>query len=163
MNLAKVDETYDGIRDLFLREQFMNSVQQNLQIFLKEHKIQSVKVMVELAEQYNEAHGIYGEPSFGKYQKDITSNIQRSISHPDSQNPKVVNPRERYCYSCHSSDHFVKNCPNKRSLLSQPRTAGMISTESTNSRRGPSNYRNRGGSTRGQGRGQGNGNLNARN
>ena len=87
MNLAKVDETYDGIRDLFLREQFMNSVQKNLQIFLKEHKIQSVKVMVELAEQYNEAHGIYGEPSFGKYQKDITSNIQKSISHPDSQNP----------------------------------------------------------------------------
>ena len=104
MNLAKVEETYDGIHDLFLREQFMNSVQKNSQIFLKEHKIQSVKVMVELAEQYNEAHGIYGEPSYGKYQKAVTSNTQKNTSHLDNQNPKVVNQRERYCYFCHSSD-----------------------------------------------------------
>ena len=109
MNLAKVEETYDGINDLFLREQFMNSVQKNLQIFLKEHKIQSVKAMVELAEQYNEAHGIYGEPAYGKYQKTVTSNTQKNASHLDNQNPKVVNQGERYCYFCHSSDHFVKN------------------------------------------------------
>ena len=99
MNLAKVEETYDGIHDLFLREQFMK------------HKLQSVKVMVELAEQYNEAHGIYGEPSYGKYQKAVTSNTQKNTSHLDNQNPKVVNQRERYCYFCHSSDHFVKKLP----------------------------------------------------
>ena len=39
MDLAKVDETYEGIRDLFLREQFMNSVNKNLQVFLKIHKV----------------------------------------------------------------------------------------------------------------------------
>ena len=33
MDLAMVDETYEGIRDLFLREQFMNSVNKNLQVF----------------------------------------------------------------------------------------------------------------------------------
>ena len=162
MNLAKVEETYDGIHDLFLREQFMNSVQKNLQIFLKEHKIQSVKDMVELAEQYNEAHGIYGEPSYGKYQKAVTSNTQKNTSHLDNENPKVVNQRERYCYFCHSSDHFVKKCPNKRSSMSQPKTAGMLSSEFTKPRRGQSNYRNKSGSTKGQGSGQGSGNFNVR-
>ena len=39
MDLAKVEKTYEGIRDLFLREQFMNSVNKNLQVFLKEHKV----------------------------------------------------------------------------------------------------------------------------
>ena len=61
MDLAKVEKTYEGIRDLFLREQFMNSVNKNLQVFLKEHKVKSIAEMAELAEQYHTARGSFSE------------------------------------------------------------------------------------------------------
>ena len=58
MELGKVTENYDGLRDLILREQFLSVSNRNLVLFLKERKIKSVTEMVELAEQYNEAHSV---------------------------------------------------------------------------------------------------------
>ena len=58
MDLAKVSPDFNGLKDLFLREQFMQSSSQNLQVFLKERKVKSVYEMAEIAEQYNEAHMI---------------------------------------------------------------------------------------------------------
>ena len=41
---------------MFLCEQMMNSVDKNLQVFLKEHKVNLIAEMAELAEQYHQAH-----------------------------------------------------------------------------------------------------------
>ena len=71
MDLAKVDETYESIRDLFLWEQFMNSVNKNLQVFLKEHKVKSIAEMAELAEQYHEAHGSFSETNTPKSEVEV--------------------------------------------------------------------------------------------
>ena len=59
MNLAKVSPDFKGLKDLFSREQFVQSCSQHLQVFLKERKVKSVYEMVEIAEQYNEAHSSY--------------------------------------------------------------------------------------------------------
>ena len=56
MELGKVKATFEGLRDLIVREQFLNVSPKNLVLFLKERKIKSVDEMVELAEQYMEAH-----------------------------------------------------------------------------------------------------------
>ena len=56
--MANVSKDLDGLKDLVLREQFMQSFNKNLQVFLKERKVKSVVEMAELVEQYNEAHGI---------------------------------------------------------------------------------------------------------
>ena len=122
MDLAKVDETYVGIRDLFLREQFMNSVHKNLQVFLKEHKVKSVREMAELAEQYHEAHGSFSEMNAHKSKVDSLSRVynQTVLKDPDH---KANTEKERFCYFCHSSDHFVRNCPKK--MNSRPKTAGL--------------------------------------
>ena len=58
MDMANVSKDFDGLKDIVLWEQFMQSSNKNLQVFLKERKVKSVVEMAEIAEQYNEAHGI---------------------------------------------------------------------------------------------------------
>ena len=70
MDLAKRDEIYVGIRDLFVCEQFMNSVNKNLQVFLKEHKVKSIAVMEEVAKQYHKAHDSFSETNAPKSEVD---------------------------------------------------------------------------------------------
>lgn len=57
MDLAKANKTYDGLKNLVLREQFMRASSKNVQVLLKEWNVKSVYEMVDLAEQYNKARG----------------------------------------------------------------------------------------------------------
>ena len=57
IELADVEKTYDGLKDLLLREQFISASQEDLALFLKERNPVNVKLMADLAEQYLEAHG----------------------------------------------------------------------------------------------------------
>ena len=58
MELGKVDENYASLRALILKEQFLTVSNKNLVLFLKERKVKSIEEMVELADQYNEAHSV---------------------------------------------------------------------------------------------------------
>ena len=58
MGLAKIKEPFEGLKDLILREQFMQASNRNLQVFLKERKVTSVEDMADIAQQYLEAHNI---------------------------------------------------------------------------------------------------------
>ena len=108
MDLAKIDESYKGIQDLLLREQFMNSVNTNLQVFLKEHKVKSIAEMAELGEQYHEAHVFFSETSTPKSEVEV-DNLSSSNNQtvPRDRDHKAFPTKERFCYFCHSSDHFV--------------------------------------------------------
>ena len=143
MDLAKVDETYVGIRDLLLREQFMNSVRKNLQVFLKEHKVKSVLEMAELAEQHHEAHGSFSETNTPKSEVEVdnlsSSNNQTFLKDSDQ---KAYTTKERFCYFCHSSDHFVRNCPKKMNSRLVDRGRGRGSSGWNISGRGQGRYQN---------------------
>lgn len=57
VDMFKSTKSYDGLKDLFIREQFLESCNDELATFLKERKPQNIKEMARLAEQYTEAHG----------------------------------------------------------------------------------------------------------
>ena len=116
MELGKVSATYEGLKDLILREQFLTVSHRNLVLFLKERKIKSIKEMAELAEQYSEAHSVSDVPfrqSFPNrtdfrsdlYKKDSSKNLNTE----ETQQPWGI--RERSCYGCGKKDHFIKSCP----------------------------------------------------
>ena len=69
IELADVEKTYDGLKDLLLRGQFISASPEDLALFLKERKPVNVKIMADLAEKYLEAHGsldmIQKKPGFG--------------------------------------------------------------------------------------------------
>ena len=118
MELGKVPENYEGLRDLMLREQFLAVSNKSLVMFLKERKLKSVKEMTELADQYIEAHG-FGEvmpraavgakPDFRF--EGYKGNVQRNTGSDYSNQPRGV--KERVCYHCGNKDHFIRDCPLK--------------------------------------------------
>ena len=57
MELAKAPLTFDGLKDLILREQFIASCSKTLATFLRERHPKDVKEMTRLAEQFIEVHG----------------------------------------------------------------------------------------------------------
>ena len=86
-----------------MREQFLNVSPKNLVLFLKERKIKSVDEMVELAEQYMEAHTVsevHFRPSPGNRADGNKSDfIRRPVNSLSSQegNGQVREYKEKYC------------------------------------------------------------------
>ena len=116
--MGKVTENYDGLRDLILREQFLSVSNRNLVLFLKERKIKSVTEMVELAEQYNEAHSVSDntdkQPFLNRLEGKpgvIRKDNFRSPGSDDPRQQRVL--KDRVCYGCGKSDHIIQDCPQK--------------------------------------------------
>ena len=57
--MAKVEKTYEGLRDMMLKEQFLSVCQEELRMFLRERgpEIETIENLARVAEQYVDAHG----------------------------------------------------------------------------------------------------------
>ena len=81
--------------------------------------------MAELGEQYHEAYVFFSETSTPKSEVEVdnlfSSNDQTV---PRDRDHKEFPTKERFCYFCHSSDHFVRNCPKK--MNNRPKTASLV-------------------------------------
>ena len=116
MELGKVKATFEGLRDMIVREQFLSVSPKNLVLFLKERKIKSVDEMVQLAEQDMEAHTVsdvhfYLSPKT-KTDGDKYDFMKRPVnSLPSLEGKREVREyRERHCYGCGKTDHFINSC-----------------------------------------------------
>ena len=106
MNMANVSKDFDGLKDLVLREQFMQSSNKNLQVFLKERKVKSVVEMAEIAEQYNEAHGI-SDSNRPKIQSFTADSRNNKPERKESKPKYVESEKDRYCFYCKSPYHYI--------------------------------------------------------
>ena len=107
--LSKTAETFQSLRDLMLREQFMSSVSRELSIFLRENAADDLDVMSELANKFTmaRAHVAYREPAAGKSrQSPIKSTHEARGSQARTQ---YSSPR---CFSCGNTGHLRNSCPN---------------------------------------------------
>ena len=87
VELSRTNKTYDGLKDLVIREQLLQKVSKPLSVYLKERDPSSVKEMAELADKYTEAHNGQGS-------------AQR-------------NNEGRRCFICNGG-HLARDCPAKR-------------------------------------------------
>ena len=60
LGLSNVERTFEGLRELLLKEQFLCSCPKDMAIFLKEHAPVDQKSMLDLAEKYEMAHTFVG-------------------------------------------------------------------------------------------------------
>ena len=123
MELGNVDQNYASLRDLILREQFLNVSNKSLVLFLKERKIKTIEDMTELADQYNEAHSVTDQVP-----RQSPINRIESIRKDDSKVNSVEENkqklfRERFCYGCGQNNHFIKSCPLKNNASPNLRTS----------------------------------------
>ena len=135
MELGKVKATFEGLRDLILREQFLSVSNKSLVLFLKERKIKSADEMVELAEQYMEAHTVsdtHFRPSPGNktdsYKSDFMRRPVNSIPSLEGKG-QVREYKERHCYGCGKTDHFIKSCPVKAARNSVSTKAAVLEVQ----------------------------------
>ena len=56
IDLSKTGRTFDGLMDLMLQEQILQSFSKETVVFLRERKFQSVEELVEAGERYRVAH-----------------------------------------------------------------------------------------------------------
>ena len=57
LELAKVEFTFEGVRNLIVKERFLATCHKPLELFLRERAVTDLEELAKLAEQYNDAHG----------------------------------------------------------------------------------------------------------
>ena len=108
MKLGNVAATFEEIKDLFLREQFLGVCNKNLALFLKERTPNSVDGMTNLADKYLDARGVTICYDLVK-PKANTMPIPPK-PRPQAPNQTQGNPQNRKpgCFLCGRTNHFAK-------------------------------------------------------
>jgi len=57
VELAKVDQTFDGIKKLLVKERYLATCPKTLELFLRERAVTSLEELGKIAKQYEDAHG----------------------------------------------------------------------------------------------------------
>ena len=103
LELPNTEQTFDGLKDLIVKEQFIDSCPKDLAIHLRERKPETLAKIAKIADQYLEAHG-----------KHLFSPASRKpIVTPERDEGKntQINSTALYCFKCNTRGHKVVNCP----------------------------------------------------
>ena len=110
VDLTEINQDYQGLSDLLIREQFIGTCSENMRLFLRERVPKSVEEMTKLAEQYMEAHG--GSIIGTKKLQNIDRTPARSGIQP--ARPQVTHQRpgntDKVCHYCHRKGHIIAEC-----------------------------------------------------
>ena len=102
--LSNVERTFEGVRELLLKEHFLCSCPKDMAIFLREHAPVDPNSMLDLAEKYEMAHKFVGSekarPMFSQGGTSKASNIPASGNPPN--NRPAPFPIEAFCSSVYS-------------------------------------------------------------
>ena len=127
IDLSAAPQTFEGLKSLIVKEQYINSCPTELSLFLKERAPTDLITLGDLAQQYLDAHAGYqtfaaprarvqNKPDQVQGQKrcfncGATNHIARFCKQSEPQFPKSSAERSpRKCYSCGKSGHIAKNC-----------------------------------------------------
>ena len=126
LEMSKVDRSYEGMRDLMIKEQFMSVCHEDLAMFLKERgpEMETVEKMARIAEQYIDAHGC---AIGGGARKRDRGHQVKSQGPSLSQRPKLEGlsssslkgskDSERkpvVCFLCNKVGHYARECTGGR-------------------------------------------------
>ncbi|XP_060603795.1 uncharacterized protein LOC132756686 [Ruditapes philippinarum] len=110
-DMAGVEQTFHGISELLIKEQFIEGCSTDLAVFLKERVPTSIEELTRLAEQYIEAHkgasSVFGRgtpvPKQGQMGK-------RSIPETSSRVTENRNSPVKTCFICNKAGHLARDC-----------------------------------------------------
>ena len=105
LELSDTEQTFDGLKDLIVKEQFIDSCPKDLAIHLCERAPETLAKIVKIADQYLEAHG-----------KDLFSPVSRKLAEQPEED-KAENTQSNSIaiqrYKCNARGHKAVNCPTR--------------------------------------------------
>lgn len=124
--LSSCEETFDGILDLVIMEQFMNVCGRNLQVYLNERSPLPFAEMIELADQFVAAHGgllnnsqthranHLDEPDAQKV--GFNNSVSENGKKPERKQERVE-PKKLVCFRCDRPDHKAYQCKERKKQI----------------------------------------------
>ena len=103
LELSDTEQTFEGLKDLIVKEQFIDSCPKDLAIHLRERAPETLAKFAKIADQYLEAHG-----------KHLFSPVSRKPavqSERDEPKNTQFNTTPLHCFKCNARGHRVINCP----------------------------------------------------
>ncbi|XP_065936509.1 uncharacterized protein [Magallana gigas] len=119
IQLSKTNKTFDDLKDLFLREQFLLCCSKELALFLKERIPTSIQDMARYADQFAEARTV---TSSSLTQKPLFDRRQQSDRQPPYTDSVQQNQSGNAvkCYECGRQGHKAFNCNFRKSPNNRP-------------------------------------------
>lgn len=122
VELGKVNNTYEGLFYMMLRDQFLSICSRDPLLFLKERIPKDIQEMSVLADQYREARHAYIQTldssskreTFGD--KNSTSKDRDKREQTTGGNAPTTKPpmrRDGRCYKCNRPSHISSQCPQR--------------------------------------------------
>ena len=131
LELSKTEKTFEGLKDLMVKEQFINSCPKELAVNLRERAPETLEEMAKIADQYLDAHG--------KHVLSPTRDKQPTLPEKEDNKKPLSDTSLLYCYRCNGPGHRSANCPTRKCYLcgrhghearncksSVPRSGGQI-------------------------------------
>jgi hypothetical protein len=115
IDMARITQTYDGVLDLLVKEQYVDTCPRELAVFLKERRINDVDELARVAEQYLEAHPV----KQGEAKKPRSfSSPKRSETQGNRIPTEVRNERQAkgQCFLCGKSGHLARHCSARQTM-----------------------------------------------
>ena len=111
IELAKIEKKYKNLHDMFVREQFLDSCDRDLNTYLNEHDKESLDTLTELALAYVTAHN---------------RTFRSASKYKSNANNHVNNNRQVKCERCHKLGHTGNKC---KTVCYKCRETGHISVD----------------------------------
>ena len=112
LELSDTDQTFGGLKDLIVKEQFIDSCPKDLAIHLRERAPETLGKIAKIADQYLEAHGKhFFSPASRKPtlqpERDEAKNMQSNQTGHKAVNCPIIVKR---CFLCGKQGHEARNC-----------------------------------------------------
>ena len=125
LELSNTDRSFEGLKDLIVKEQFIDSCPKELAIHLRERAPETLVQIAKIADQYLEAHGkhLFSPAS----RKPVVPPQKEETRNQQNDSTTVV------CFKCNARGHRAVNCP---SLIKKCFMCGKQGHEARNCRSG---------------------------
>ena len=135
IEFSGITQSFDGLLELLVKEQYLATCSKELEIFLRERSIKLLDELAKTSEQFLTAHknkGVYSTHE-ARYEK-RTENREKRRDDKNVRSPKrqvVSMDGKRRCWICESTRHVAKDCD----IKAGKRTDKMMAMRTTNNDR----------------------------
>ena len=114
IRLSKIEESFEGLRELILVEKFLHSCPRELALFIRKRSPSDMKHLLELAKIFTSARAAVGgsvKPHQPNRDTDPSSNSQPIPNRPNTGPNWNQHPGRGLCYLCQKPGHRMAACP----------------------------------------------------